>query len=230
MAGRAMISTPRSPDRRVRVAVIDSGVHAAHPHILGVAGGVAIGPDGAITEGEFTDRLGHGTAVMAVIQEKAPAAECFAVKVFDGALRATAQSLFRAIEWAIAQRVDIVNLSLGARNAAHAGRFGELVRDATDAGVSLVSAHDCYPGCLPGVIAVGVDESCDRDSYRFENGVFLASPYPRPAPGIPKERNLQGISFAVANMSGFAARVLERIEARSPAALTSALAPSRRSD
>ena len=39
--------------------------------------------------------------------------------------------------------------------------------------------------------------------------IFRASPYPRPVPGVPPERNLKGISFAVANMTGFVARVLE---------------------
>ena len=46
----------------VRIAVIDSGVHARHPHVNGVAGGVSIFPDGR-EEADFTDRLGHGTAV-----------------------------------------------------------------------------------------------------------------------------------------------------------------------
>jgi hypothetical protein len=36
--------------------------------------------------------------------------------------------------------------------------------------------------------------------------VFKASPYPRDIPGVPRERNLNGVSFAVANMSGFVAR------------------------
>ncbi len=67
--------------RGVRIAVIDSGVHAAHPHVGGVAGGVAIRPDGS-TEAGFVDRLGHGTAVAAAIREKAPDAELFAIKVF----------------------------------------------------------------------------------------------------------------------------------------------------
>ncbi len=39
--------------------------------------------------------------------------------------------------------------------------------------------------------------------------IFRASPYPRPVPGVPPDRNLKGISFAVANMTGFVARVLE---------------------
>ena len=70
-------------------------------------------------------------------------------------------------------------------------------------------------------------ERCDRNRYRVQEtggGIaFLASGYPRPAPGIPRERNLQGISFAVANMSGFAARALESLEQWSLATLQGAL-------
>jgi hypothetical protein len=39
--------------------------------------------------------------------------------------------------------------------------------------------------------------------------LFLASGFPRPIPGVPPERNLQGVSFAVANVTGFLARLLE---------------------
>jgi hypothetical protein len=35
-----------------------------------------------------------------------------------------------------------------------------------------------------------------------------ASGYPRPIEGVPVERNLSGISFAVANVTGFLARLL----------------------
>jgi len=216
----------------VRVAVIDSGVHAGHPHISAVAGGVSIGPDGVTEQDSYVDRLGHGTAVMAAIQEKAPQAEYFAVQVFHNSLRATTPALLRAIEWSIERRMDIVNLSLGTLNAAYTEQFNRIVERALVAGVFLVSAREmdgkpCYPGCLPGVLGVGLDESLDRNRYRVEetrNGIaFLASGYPRPAPGIPKERNLQGISFAVANMSGFAARALEGLEDRSLESLRGAL-------
>jgi subtilisin family serine protease len=216
----------------VRVAVIDSGVHARHPHISGVSGGVSIGPDGVIGQDSYVDRLGHGTAVMAAIQEKATLAEYFAVQVFHSYLRASARALLAAIEWSIEQRMDIVNLSLGTGNADHAEQFSRMVERALAAGVFLVSARDmagqrCFPGCLPGVLGVSLDECSDRNRYRVRetaDGIaFLSSGYPRPAPGIPKERNLQGISFAVANMSGFAARALESLEERSLGNLQGAL-------
>ena len=49
------------------------------------------------------------------------------------------------------------------------------------------------------------DAACQRDAFRYTGGVFYASPYPRPIPGVPVERNLSGVSFAVANVSGLAA-------------------------
>jgi subtilisin family serine protease len=218
--------------RGVRVAVIDSGVHARHPHITGVSGGVSIGPEGVIEQGSYVDRLGHGTAVMAAIQEKATQAEYFVVQVFRSSLRSSARALLAAIEWSIERRIDIVNLSLGTGNADHAEQFSRIVERALAASVVLVSARDmagqpCFPGCLPGVLGVSLDERCDRNQYRVQetgDGIaFLASGYPRPAPGIPRERNLQGISFAVANMSGFAARALESLEQRSLENLQGAL-------
>lgn len=239
-----MTWTPPSPEderlfpfagqagRGVRVAVIDSGVHAMHPHIRAVAGGVLVAVDGTVEEGSFADRLGHGTAVMAAIQERAPEAECFAVKVFDGRLQSTAAALFRAIEWAIDRRVNLINLSLGTANAAHAEAFERLVERATQADIALIAAREtggqpCFPGSLRGVFGVILDETCERTSYRVrqtEDGpAFLAAGYPRPAPGIPPERNLQGASFAVANMTGFAARAWEGLPQRSPAALWRAL-------
>jgi len=178
---------------RVRVAVIDSGVHASHPHITRVAGG--------FPANDYLDRLGHGTAVMAAIQEKAPDADCFAVRVFHRELRASMADLIAAMEWAVAERMDIVNMSLGTANATHAEKFARFLDRAI-----FVSAAGMWPGNMPRVIRVAPDASLPRDEYRIDGDTFFASPYPRPIEGVPPERNLNGASFAVANMTGFVAR------------------------
>lgn len=202
----------------MRVAVIDSGVHSAHPHIGPVAGGISVDADGPIAGSLCTDLLGHGTAVMAAIQEKAPAAEYFAVRVFHTSLRTTAACLVRAIGWSIDQKMDVINLSLGSTNPAHAQSFAEAAARAANAGTLLVSAREsegqlCYPGCLSDVFGAGLDWDCPRGCYRCgkdgDDLIFYASGYPRPAPGVPPARNLHGISFAVANMTGFVVRACE---------------------
>jgi hypothetical protein len=100
--------------------------------------------------------------------------------------------------------MDLVNLSLGTENPAHRDAFLRVL------GVDLlvVSAANRLPGSLSEVIGVAPDPDCPRDVFRYHSGVFYASPYPRPIPGVPVARNLQGISFAVANMTGLVARAL----------------------
>jgi Subtilase family len=203
----------------VKIAVIDSGVAVPHPHIGAVAGGVSIDENGESSG--YRDLIGHGTAVMAAIMEKAPDADYFAVRVFQSALRTRIDFLLRAIEWSIEQRVDLINLSLGTSNPAHAQRFEPLIARAADAGVLLISAAHTLPGSLAGVISVQLDPDCPRDQYRSISSQcvtsgkapeFASSGYPRPIPGIPPDRNLNGISFAVANMTGFVARACAGFE------------------
>jgi subtilisin family serine protease len=52
--------------RGVTVAVLDSGIHAAHPHVGGIDGGISFATSGE--PDDLTDRLGHGTAVAAAIR------------------------------------------------------------------------------------------------------------------------------------------------------------------
>jgi subtilisin family serine protease len=205
--------------RGVRIAVIDSGVHAAHPHVGGVEQGIAIRSDGSLDD-DFVDRLGHGTAVTAAIREKAPEAAIVAVKVFWGSLATDAMSLVRGVDEACVRGADVVNLSLGTSNEAHRAALAAAVERATACGVVVVAASEdggvrWLPGSLETVVGVTADWDIERDVYtlRDESGrkVIGASPYPRDIPGVPREHNLHGISFAVANASAFAARALEAI-------------------
>ena len=205
--------------RGVSVAVIDSGVHPAHPHVGRVTGGVSISHDGSVGE-EFPDLLGHGTAVAAAIREKAPDAEIHVVKVFDRALATSLATLIRAIDWSVDRGVRLINLSLGMPRSGPELALWASVQRASDEGVLLVSPreHDgtaWLPGCLDGVAGVDLDWSCRRDEVRVWSGSdaaprFRASGLPRPIPGVPPERNVRGISFAAANLSGMLARVFER--------------------
>ena len=205
--------------RPARIAIIDSGIYAGHPHVQGVSGGISLvaGADAA----DYIDRNGHGTAVAAAIREKAPAAELFAVKIFDRTLAASADSLARAIEWAAGQHVDLINLSLGTTNPAHADRLQTALTRTRGVGAAVVTAAaqagiPSLPGSLRGAIAVDVDWGCERNTVVVDTASpdvirLRASGYPRPITGVPRQRNLKGVSFAVANATGLIARQLGAI-------------------
>ena len=218
--------------RGVRVAVIDSGVNATHPHVGKVAGGIAIDEHGSECA-DYLDRLGHGTAVTAAIREKAPDAELFAVKVFDRSLSTNVASLVAGIDWAAAAGAHLVNLSLGTSRPVHETVLRDAVDRAAARGTLIVSAYDdgearWLPGSLPGVIPVVVDYALARERYRVTDAagvtLFHASGFAREIPGGPREKNLHGISLAVANMTGFAARAVEGCGDRSLASLIRLLA------
>jgi hypothetical protein len=192
----------------MKIAIIDSGIHPDHPHVGGIAGWVGITAEGEADDA--IDRLGHGTAVAGAIREKAPDAELFAVKVFDRRLSANIAVILRALEWCREHCMDLVNLSLGTNNPAHRESFERVIRS----DLLVVSAANALPGSLPDVIAVAPDPDCPRDAFRYRDGIFHASPYPRPIPGVPVERNLQGVSFAVANMTGLIASILNESNRR----------------
>jgi subtilisin family serine protease len=156
--------------------------------------------------------------VTAAIREKAPDADILIIKVFWRALSTDIGTLVRAIEEASARGADVINLSLGTAEMQHRERLAAAVARARAHHSIIVAANDdggvrWLPGCLEQVVAVRADWSCARDVYAVEfvedRPVLTTSPYPRDIPGVSRERNVNGVSFAVANASGFVARALE---------------------
>lgn len=199
-----------------RIAVIDSGVHPTHPHIdaARLLPGCSILADGTVLTDprEALDKLGHGTAVTAAIQELAPQAEILTIRVFRDGLRASARALATGIRQALEAECDLINLSLGTASPAHAEVFALLAEEATNRGTLIVAAYEadgqpCWPGCLPQVLGVGLDWDLPRGTPALcaDQRMVMASGYPRPIPGVEPRRNLYGVSFAVAQVTGWVA-------------------------
>lgn len=187
----------------VRIGVLDSGVCRTHPHVGKIVDGVTITADGAIAG--YEDTLGHGTAVAAIIHHLNPEADLVAVKIFDRKLATSLPVVIRAIDWCLEHDIQIINLSLGTLNPEHRSAFENAVARTTQAGAVIVSALEmsgaaALPGSLAGVI--GVMEADEYQvNHRYGKLVYTAPPFPRDIPGVPRERNLKGVSFAVARVS-----------------------------
>ena len=105
----------------VKVAVIDTGVDFNHPDLFGWGqDGKVIGGYNFIHEGDLPiDTNGHGTQVAGVIAADgeikgiAPKAKVLAYKVSENGEGVSSDLIIRAIEKAIEDDVDIINISLG---------------------------------------------------------------------------------------------------------------------
>ncbi|GAA1869084.1 S8 family serine peptidase [Myceligenerans crystallogenes] len=104
----------------VTVAVLDTGLDAAHPDLTGlVTGSRDFTGKGAVTDGS-----GHGTHVASILAGSgaasggahrgiAPGADLLVGKVLDDTGHGEQSWTIDAMEWAAAQGADVVNLSLG---------------------------------------------------------------------------------------------------------------------
>lgn len=187
----------------IGVAIVDSGVHPGHPHVRDIVAGRSFVP--GEDPDQYLDYLGHGTAVAGAICEKGAPLRLYVAKVFQRRLVTSIDVLLAALDWSLEQPVALVNLSLATQNEAHREAFAKRVAVAEERGIRIVSPKEGLPGSLPGVVGVTIDDTMPRDRYSPE---FGACGWPRPIPGQPQERNLYGISFAVANVTGCLARDL----------------------
>ncbi|MCD2184696.1 S8 family peptidase [Rhizobium sp. GN54] len=182
----------------VKVAIIDTAIDAAHPDLVARVSKqqdfVGLDPSQAAET--------HGTAVAGIIAADARngiGIEGVAPEVALVGLRACWQegksghcnsfSLARALNVAVLDQVDVVNMSLGGPPDA---LIGELVQAAIGKGTVVVAAAGetgtlAFPASAPGVIAVGpsheaisapsidVLSTAPGDGYRYVSGSSVAA-------------------------------------------------------
>lgn len=168
----------RTEAKGVTVAVIDSGIDFAHPDLApNIVGSFNV----LAPEQPASDEAGHGTSVAGVVGAignngahavgTAWNVNLLPIKACSGDLRCTVTSEAIAIDYAIAQGADIINLSVGERF--HSITEQEAVERAQAAGILVVAAagnfgregkiipgdpetsFQFYPADLPGVLGVG---------------------------------------------------------------------------
>lgn len=156
--------------RGVKVAIIDSGVDAAHPALNGpVNGYVSVEIDGE--EAQYhtdihEDSCGHGTACAGIIRSLAPASEIYSVKVLGKGLVGRGATFIAGLRWAIENQMDVCNLSLGTTKKDFFATLHEIADLAYFRGVLLVTAANnlpipSFPSMYASVISVAAHDEQD---------------------------------------------------------------------
>jgi subtilisin len=206
------------------VAVVDSGIDAAHPGVGAVDRAAALAwnaETGQVecTEGPHDDLFGHGTACAGIIRRAAPDATLWSVRVLGSRLTGKGVVFAAGLRWAIAQGARVLNLSLSTGREDYFGLFHEIADEAAFAGAVLVCAANnvpapTYPAQFSSVISVCAHDG--RDPFHFD-----ANPSPPVdfgAPGIDVRVpwlsgatiTSTGNSFAAPHLTGLVARILSK--------------------
>lgn len=203
----------------VRVGVIDSGWDPSVPlaRVQGGVGFVDPNDDLATKKTEDTDdRIGHGTACSVLVHQVAPDATLCPIRVFGGTLETSPSTIGRAIEWAIEQDLDVVNVSLGTLRDDVLVPLYKICEQARRQDILLVaSRHNqeerSYPSVFENVISVGIGPFDDPYTFRYRPNdavECLAKGRHQSVPWRNGERRpLTGTSFAAPNITGIVARI-----------------------
>ena len=212
--------------RNVRIAQVDTGVDLSHPDLLGALTTARNFVDGSSYAAEV-----HGTAVAGVMVARAdnslgivgvapdatllPLRACWPDQADSDTALCSSFTLAKAIQFAVDQRVRVLNLSLGGPRDRLLER---LIDRATDAGMTVVGAVDAaapgpsFPSAHPRVIAiVAADEPRLAFYVELPRGAILA-PGRDVLTTVPQGRwrFFSGASFAAAHATGVVALLLEK--------------------
>lgn len=225
----------------VKIGILDSGVASDLPELNGrvVSNHEVIERRGARAQVVALDKghdvIEHGTACAYIIHKHAPDAELHSVRVIGASHSSTSQKLLAALEFAVEQGWDILNLSLGTELSYE--QLSRLADRAYYQGKIWVAAKDNkrnkvgYPAGLASVIGVDMDWFEDPMSFRFYPGkvteVEACGVYVDAPTSKGGWQQFTGTSFACPQVAGIAARLREHFPDLTPFQLKTALATLR---
>ncbi len=185
----------------VKLGLVDSGVSKNQSKYI----------HKSMSNDQQPDLLGHGTAVCDVILHYAPTVALYNAQVFDERRVTTAAAIAAALDWLTAEKVDLINLSLGLRHDR------PILKDAVDralsAGIILIASSPAqgaavYPSSYAGVMRATGDARCDLGevSYLHSSQADFGG-CPR---GVTKKAAaIGGASMGAAHISGRATEFLQ---------------------
>lgn len=195
----------------IKVGIIDTGISNKHPDLLtNVKGGVnTINP-----RKNWNDDNGHGSHVAGItaaldndigVIGVGPAIDLYAIKVLDASGSGYLSDVIEGIQWAIANNMQVVNMSLG--TASDIVSFHDAVTAAKNAGIVVVAAAGnsggavIFPAAYPEAIAVSATDQNNVIASWSSRGpeVDLA------APGVSIYSTYKGTGYATLSGTSMAA-------------------------
>ena len=189
----------------IKVAVLDSGIDYSHPDLKdNYKGGYNFVYD---NNDPFDDGyISHGTHIAGIIGARnngtgvvgvAPEVSLYAVKVLGGMVTGDLSDILAGMEWAITNKMDVINMSIGA--PIDSAAFKDACDRAYEAGIIIVAAsgnaHSAveFPAAYDSVIAVSATDQDDTIATFSNYGESVELT----APGVNINSTLRGGGYGI---------------------------------
>lgn len=181
----------------IKVAVVDSGIYKEHEALRNRFEGGYDFVDESDEDGSL-DEFGHGTEVAGVIVDNTlPNVKLYSYRIVDSSGKTSTLLLINAIQKAIIDKMDIINISLSSERTRNE-LLEDVLAEADDSGITVVLAagnhsinineYSIYPARYNSVITVGASSEY-KSLMSFTNYGKVVQIY---APGIVVTTNNEG--------------------------------------
>jgi subtilisin len=218
--------------RGIKVAVLDSGIEAAHPLLesLTLADDVAVIDDGfqiTASRGQGRDVFGHGTAIAGIIRRIAPEAEIGSFRVLGEQLRSRSLIIREGVRQALERGYHILNCSFGCGREDQVLLYKDWIDEAYILGRHIVASCNNqdfmkreWPGHFPTVVTVNFTRGAQPDQFFCRLGYlveFAACGQDVEVAWIGGgQKKVTGSSFAAPHLAGLLARLISCCPSLSP--------------
>lgn len=215
----------------IKIAILDTGIDTKNDDLSFEKGINFVGNNSK----NFKDDNGHGTKIAGIIAARkndknligiAPESKLYIAKVADSNGKVSYSDLIKGINWAIKEKVDIINISLEFEKDNK--ELHKAIKKAYDNNIIIISSsgnirfegdtYESYPGKYKEVISIGMlntdgeiysKEFKNKHVDAFAPGEDLTSSY------FNNKMTLDtGVSFATAYASGYAALIIQSDKAK----------------
>lgn len=224
MTGDTDISLPKSSDQKenfeksIRIGVIDSGLDTAHQLFKDKK--IQQGWNALAENNQMYDDLGHGTHITGIIVSRMPSVSIIPYKVVS-AEEGKLSDVIKALDKAIEDQVDVINMSLGFSSDSYA--LQEIVEEAVQDKIIIIAAagnksssDPFYPASYDHVLAVAALNNFNAKMSKSNYGdwIDIAAPGYRVLSSLPNNLygRKSGTSQATAVVTSLVADILMKSE------------------
>ena len=156
----------------LRIGVVDSGYSPAQRQKVVAGRRFSLLDDQLLQSDVQADHLGHGSAVIEAIAQRAPEAVFCVAQVFDQRGVTSALQIAAAIDWLLTHNVRLINLSLGVRQDRSLLREAcalAVARGVLVCAASPAQGEGVFPASYAQVLRVTGDARCAEDQWSWLN-------------------------------------------------------------